>query len=372
MRSLELASEAPTDPIDVLRANLWAGESLFAMGEARRVEKHVIDMLEIAEHMHDRVWTDHARFLSGSISLCHGDWQSVISNAEKLTAPDSIARYSSYKPMAMCQTGDFEQARDCLDDMLTGKNPRWFDRYNWILVVAFMSHMTNDTERLAEIEAEAILGLSDNDLPDRFRANFQYALAVAAILEVDPAKAAQSYNSMLPSRNTVIRAAPLSIDRALGDLAQIMGESDDASLHFEEAVAFCRRAEYRPELAWSLHDYAVLRHAQGEREAALVLLDEALSISSALGMRPLMEKVAALKELAESQPAVTPAYPDGLTQREIEVLRLIAAGKTNREIGEELFITVNTVARHVSNIFSKNDASNRTEAATYATRNGLA
>jgi DNA-binding CsgD family transcriptional regulator len=372
LRALELASEAPTDPIDALRANLWAGESLFAMGEATHVEKHAIDMLEIAESLHDRVWTDHARFLSGSISLCVGDWQTVISNVEKLTAPDSIARYSGYKAMALCHAGDFEQARAWLDDMITGNEPRWLDRYNWILGMAFMSLITNDTERLAEIEAESILGLSDNGLPDRFRVNFQYALAVASILEVDPAKAAQSYDSMLPFRNTFIRAAPLSIDRVLGDLAQIMGNSDDASLHFEEAVATCRKGDYRTELAWSLHDYAALRHAQGEREAALVLLDEALSISSALGMRPLMEKAIALKEQAESQPADKPAYPDGLTQREVEVLRLIASGKSNREIGEELFITLNTVARHVSSIFSKIDASNRVEAAGYATRNGIA
>ena len=62
--------------------------------------------------------------------------------------------------------------------------------------------------------------------------------------------------------------------------------------------------------------------------------------------------------------------PDGLTQREVEVLRLIAAGMSNREIGEELFITLNTVARHVSNIFSKINASNRTSAASYAIQRG--
>ena len=66
-----------------------------------------------------------------------------------------------------------------------------------------------------------------------------------------------------------------------------------------------------------------------------------------------------------------PAFPDGLSQREVEVLSLIALGKSNREIGEELFITSNTVARHVSNIFTKTGVSNRAEAATYASRQGL-
>ena len=48
-----------------------------------------------------------------------------------------------------------------------------------------------------------------------------------------------------------------------------------------------------------------------------------------------------------------------------------ALGRSNREIGEELFITSNTVARHVSNIFTKTGVSNRAEAATYASRQGL-
>ena len=100
-------------------------------------------------------------------------------------------------------------------------------------------------------------------------------------------------------------------------------------------------------------------------------LEESLSISTELGMRPLVERVTALQERSESQPVAAPDYPDGLTQREVEVLRLIASGKTNREIGEELFISLNTVGHHVSNILNKTTSANRTEAATYASRNGL-
>ena len=51
---------------------------------------------------------------------------------------------------------------------------------------------------------------------------------------------------------------------------------------------------------------------------------------------------------------------------------LVAAGKTNREIGEELFLSENTIIRHVSNIFGKIGASNRTEAGIYAERHGFA
>ena len=63
--------------------------------------------------------------------------------------------------------------------------------------------------------------------------------------------------------------------------------------------------------------------------------------------------------------------PAGLTAREAEVLRLIAAGRSNRGIADELFITPNTVANHVKNILSKTDSTNRTEAAAFAVEHGL-
>ena len=55
----------------------------------------------------------------------------------------------------------------------------------------------------------------------------------------------------------------------------------------------------------------------------------------------------------------------------MQVLRLVALGKTNQEIAKELFISLNTVNRHVSNIFSKINVINRAQAATYVSRNEL-
>jgi DNA-binding NarL/FixJ family response regulator len=65
------------------------------------------------------------------------------------------------------------------------------------------------------------------------------------------------------------------------------------------------------------------------------------------------------------------AYPDGLTKREMQVLRLVAGGKRNRDIAAELAISTNTVDRHVSSILKKTGSANRTEAAMYAARRGL-
>jgi DNA-binding NarL/FixJ family response regulator len=65
------------------------------------------------------------------------------------------------------------------------------------------------------------------------------------------------------------------------------------------------------------------------------------------------------------------AAPDQLSERELEVLRLVAAGKSNPEIAKELFITRNTVQNHVSSILIKTNLSNRAQAAVYAKEHGI-
>jgi pimeloyl-ACP methyl ester carboxylesterase/DNA-binding CsgD family transcriptional regulator len=75
-------------------------------------------------------------------------------------------------------------------------------------------------------------------------------------------------------------------------------------------------------------------------------------------------------EIVSARRLVT--LPAGLTRREAEVLRLVAAGRSNREIGEQLFLSAKTVAQHVTSILNKTGAANRAEAATFAVRNGLA
>jgi DNA-binding NarL/FixJ family response regulator len=76
-----------------------------------------------------------------------------------------------------------------------------------------------------------------------------------------------------------------------------------------------------------------------------------------LGAAPAEREAAAL---------ITPTYPGGLTAREAEVLRLVAAGRTNPEIAALLVLSEKTVARHLSNIFGKLDVTSRTAAAAFA------
>jgi DNA-binding NarL/FixJ family response regulator len=84
--------------------------------------------------------------------------------------------------------------------------------------------------------------------------------------------------------------------------------------------------------------------------------------------------LASLPDAATLRPADArqqASTPDALSTREIEVLRLLAAGHTNQQIADDLVISLNTVRRHVSNIFDKTGAANRAQAAVYARDHGL-
>ena len=86
----------------------------------------------------------------------------------------------------------------------------------------------------------------------------------------------------------------IAVDHMLSLLAQTMDRLDKAASHFEDALAYCRKAGYRPELAWTCCDYADAlreRNGEGERARAVSLLDESLATSSELGMRPLMDRM---------------------------------------------------------------------------------
>jgi len=84
----------------------------------------------------------------------------------------------------------------------------------------------------------------------------------------------------------------------------------------------------------------------------------------------LIDQLSPSKEITEPGPAATPV-PHNLTDRELEVLRLVATGATNREIAEELVVSEGTVKNHVSNILSSLGLRDRIQAALYAHEHGL-
>ncbi len=159
----------------------------------------------------------------------------------------------------------------------------------------------------------------------------------------------------------------------LGMLAGMQGHWSDAERHFESALALNARQGAAPALAHAHFRYAqmLLRRAGKEDlQRAAELLTQAAGQAEALGMTALARRVTTALSPLERRTA-RPDHPGGLTEREAQVLRLIAGGKANREIAALLFVSPNTVANHVRSILSKTGSANRTEAAGYAIRNRL-
>ncbi len=145
----------------------------------------------------------------------------------------------------------------------------------------------------------------------------------------------------------------------------------------EELVEAWRAAEHTavaygsiPEIAQTRVRLAGVLRASGDAPGARVAADLARQAAHAMGARPLLAELTALG--SAPAPATGAAGRAAiLTPRETEVLALVAEGRSNGEIGTQLFISTKTVSVHVSNILAKLDAASRTEAAAVARRRGL-
>ncbi|WP_206540788.1 helix-turn-helix transcriptional regulator [Nocardiopsis potens] len=179
------------------------------------------------------------------------------------------------------------------------------------------------------------------------------------------------------------RFAPVWAAQALMAEAELRtAEGRDAAGQWAEAVAAAEPLEspMLPAVArFRLAEALLSRDAAGSREEAGELLRQAASAAHELGAAPLETEITALAARAriplrraggQEAPPPDPAAALGLTARERDVLRLVAAGRSNRQIAEELFISPKTASVHVSNILSKLGAANRGEAAAIAHRLG--
>lgn len=122
------------------------------------------------------------------------------------------------------------------------------------------------------------------------------------------------------------------------------------------------------ELARTRVVLATVLRARGEGAAARESADLARATAQRLGLTPMLER---LRTLGSTPVRSTEPAADSLTRRETEILGLVAEGRSNGEIGRQLFISTKTVSVHVSNILAKLGAAGRTEAAAIARRRDL-
>ena len=149
-----------------------------------------------------------------------------------------------------------------------------------------------------------------------------------------------------------------SADRYLAMLAAKAGE--EAEEHFEKAIAMDEQMGATLHQAETMARYAAWLNDRDPQRATAVAAQ-----ARRLADRSQSARIATMVD------SVQAAADRWLTKREVGVLRLVAAGMSNKQISRELFISPNTVANHVRNILIKTGTANRTQASRYGAKHGL-
>ncbi len=163
----------------------------------------------------------------------------------------------------------------------------------------------------------------------------------------------------------------LAAHRVLGELATDAGNHTEAQTHLAAAVALSEACAAPYERALTLLAFATLHLATGDTARAAALLDEIRAICLPLGAKLALARADALAACLAAKHDPLPVYPDRLTAREVDVLRLIASGGTNQEIAATLFLSIRTVERHITSVYRKTETRGRAGIAAYALRHGL-
>jgi DNA-binding CsgD family transcriptional regulator len=164
--------------------------------------------------------------------------------------------------------------------------------------------------------------------------------------------------------------ALLAAHRQRGELAQATGDMAAAERHLGEALGLAEACAAPFECALTLLAHADLCLARHRLDEARVDLTAARAALLPLWAQPALLRADGLE--ARLAAAVAPDAPAGLSPREVEVLRLVAQGLTDADVGDRLSISPRTVSQHMRSIYNKLDLSSRVAATRFAIDHGLA
>ncbi|HEX8006665.1 MAG TPA: LuxR C-terminal-related transcriptional regulator, partial [Trebonia sp.] len=291
----------------------------------------------------------HPLLVRGQIAVARGDLDSAMGIAAELRSlPAAMHAEGHYAyPLATLEidcrlaSGDLAGALDgarAVSPPDPGINPT--PRYLWALLVSAMR---------ACAEASALSVPPEARDPAQLRTDL--AARAAAVPRLTPLH--DAYATMFAA-----------------EAARADGRQDQAG--WDAARAAWERLGQPYPAAYALLHAARAALAAAHREEAAVRLRVAAERAEQVGTRPLQQQITRLArqarvELPASGQAAAPVR-FGLTEREVEVLRLVAAGRGNRDIAAELFISPKTASVHVSNILAKLGVATRTEAAAVTHR----
>lgn len=381
---LAIANETPGLE---LVGHCWRAVCLLERGDAEGADAQIAAYAALAERLQQPTYLAMVQILRAmQASLCGRLEEAEIlaeralESARRAGRSDALTAHASLVFVLRIVQGRLDELEEPLRGFIA-QNPAM---PVWRCALAYLYA---ETERRAEANEvfEALAAAGFVTIPrDNLWLTALSALAECCAFLDDQEHAVQIYDLLLPfaGYNVVISGGSGctgSVARALGLLAATLQRWEDAERHFEAALAMNARIGAVPWLAITQYNYAAMLHAHGrdgDRERAAALLAEARATADELGMATLTRRGAALASAlqAGATPPTAPQrvlLPDGLSAREADVLRLIAAGLSNREVAERLVLSIRTVETHLNRAYAKIGARGRGDAIAYVFRSGL-
>ena len=347
---------------------------------SHEVSLHLMALLERCPHA-DQSQT--ASSLEVLLLASQGKWaeaqrmfERVCPLVEHLTNPLSLTFLRQGQAFLAFQREDYVAALRELEDALVDQNPQYglgemADCHGLLcLVQATMGKREEASASIVCVD-RLLASLSKGILPT---APLMMCLALTAIALDEHERARSLYAPLLVFRG---QHYWFLVDRVLGMIATLCGEWETAAMHLAAAEATAEREELHPELARTLQgqaDVEVGKGGQGYTQRARDLLNRALIVFEDLGMRESACGVRRQLRDLSHQPcdSTRPSLPANLTEREAAVLKLVASGKSTRQIAHALVLSEKTVTNHLTHIFNKTVSENRAAATAFAFRHGLA
>jgi tetratricopeptide (TPR) repeat protein len=242
-------------------AHLDLARLLPRIGEVEEAQQHVSAILVIADKLRDRYRLAVAFSTNARLYRQLGRWAQARDFSDRGLAVEP-QDYSFLWDRATLEfeLGEFDLGEVYLDQLLRTASPR--ERVSGALLayralsIPLIARITGVLDRL-DVSAEAAETLVSSPLTNPlFSQAGRAALGLMAVLRGDGARCAEHYSSLDRVRGVAVLLFYISGDRLLGLLSHTMGNLDQASQHFEDSLGFCRKAGYRPELAWTCCDYA--------------------------------------------------------------------------------------------------------------------
>ena len=364
-----------------LSAHTWCFLPSVLTSDLKAATVHAAAMLAPAEFLRHHIYGSRAFYANALTAWLAGDFDKALEFCDRgLAASRHDPSLLSIKAIIECELGNQDESNAVLDRLIGNaeqsapvpNRERIFSSVTIPAVSRIVGYSGLD-EAGESYRREILLSATATPQAAAFA---RIGGGLLSIYRNDSDLAAEYYSALAGSPGVelgIVFGYP--VGRILGLLAHTSGHIEISHAHFEEGLTFCRMGGFKPALAWTCCEYAeslLDRNQYDGLARASDLLGESMSISLELGMEPVTERVLAIQERTASSKTRALLYPDGLTQREVEVLKLMATGKTDREIAAALVIAVRTVGTHVGNILKKTGAVNRTEAANYANQHGLA